>query len=103
LYCSSGRRHTSFSRDWSSDVCSSDLAARSNARGRSRVSLKASSKKALPNQVQSLASEQPKELRSAAAAVMTSRSGARTAGMKERPEERRVEQERRKAVTRNHR
>src|SRR5690606_39539199 len=23
---SSGRRHTSFSRDWSSDVCSSDLA-----------------------------------------------------------------------------
>src|SRR5690606_39770748 len=24
---SSGRRHTTFSRDWSSDVCSSDLAA----------------------------------------------------------------------------
>src|SRR5690606_40507972 len=23
--CSSGRRHTRFSRDWSSDVCSSDL------------------------------------------------------------------------------
>src|SRR5690606_41045140 len=23
--CRSGRRHTSFSRDWSSDVCSSDL------------------------------------------------------------------------------
>src|SRR5690606_40359716 len=26
LFCSSRRRHTSFSRDWSSDVCSSDLA-----------------------------------------------------------------------------
>src|SRR5690606_39521672 len=25
--CSSRRRHTRFSRDWSSDVCSSDLAA----------------------------------------------------------------------------
>src|SRR5690606_40621406 len=24
-FCSSRRRHTSFSRDWSSDVCSSDL------------------------------------------------------------------------------
>src|SRR5690606_28795881 len=24
-YCSSRRRHTRFSRDWSSDVCSSDL------------------------------------------------------------------------------
>src|SRR5690606_41024677 len=27
---SSRRRHTSFSRDWSSDVCSSDLQARQN-------------------------------------------------------------------------
>src|SRR5690606_39385061 len=26
LFCSSRRRHTRFSRDWSSDVCSSDLA-----------------------------------------------------------------------------
>src|SRR5690606_39730844 len=26
FFFSSGRRHTSFSRDWSSDVCSSDLA-----------------------------------------------------------------------------
>src|SRR5690606_39657475 len=25
LFCSSRRRHTRFSRDWSSDVCSSDL------------------------------------------------------------------------------
>src|SRR5690606_41162663 len=25
LFCSSRRRHTSFSRDWSPDVCSSDL------------------------------------------------------------------------------
>src|SRR5690606_40580379 len=41
LYCfffSSRRRHTRFSRDWSSDVCSSDLAstARSATRSRSR-------------------------------------------------------------------
>src|SRR5690606_39992474 len=28
----SRRRHTSFSRDWSSDVCSSDLLARDNLR-----------------------------------------------------------------------
>src|SRR5690606_40833582 len=27
FFFSSGRRHTRFSRDWSSDVCSSDLAA----------------------------------------------------------------------------
>src|SRR6266511_4581041 len=27
LFCSSRRRHTRFSRDWSSDVCSSDLEA----------------------------------------------------------------------------
>src|SRR5690606_41192466 len=26
FYCSNRRRHTRFSRDWSSDVCSSDLA-----------------------------------------------------------------------------
>src|SRR5690606_6959516 len=28
FFCSSRRRHTRFSRDWSSDVCASDLAAR---------------------------------------------------------------------------
>src|SRR5690606_39355881 len=27
FFCSSRRRHTRFSRDWSSDVCSSDLGA----------------------------------------------------------------------------
>src|SRR5690606_22820457 len=27
FFCSSRRRHTSFSRDWTSDVCSSDLTA----------------------------------------------------------------------------
>src|SRR5690606_40306371 len=36
-FFSSRRRHTSFSRDWSSDVCSSDLpATRRTARGESR-------------------------------------------------------------------
>src|SRR5690606_40306362 len=36
FFFSSRRRHTRFSRDWSSDVCSSDLAnaARSSKRGR---------------------------------------------------------------------
>src|SRR5690606_40211747 len=32
FFFSSRRRHTRFSRDWSSDVCSSDLAASSSAR-----------------------------------------------------------------------
>src|SRR5256884_5086400 len=31
FFFSSGRRHTSWSRDWSSDVCSSDLSPRPNA------------------------------------------------------------------------
>src|SRR5690606_40352020 len=30
FFCSSRRRHTRFSRDWSSDVCSSDLLKGSN-------------------------------------------------------------------------
>src|SRR5690606_39797972 len=35
FFFSSRRRHTSFSRDWSSDVCSSDLSGRRVRRGRS--------------------------------------------------------------------
>src|SRR5690606_40831193 len=34
LYLSSSRRHTSFSRDWSSDVCSSDLPGDEHFRNR---------------------------------------------------------------------
>src|SRR5215475_6201194 len=33
FFFSSRRRHTRFSRDWSSDVCSSDLAERERERG----------------------------------------------------------------------
>src|SRR5690606_39320436 len=33
FFFSSGRRHTRFSRDWSSDVCSSDLITSANAPG----------------------------------------------------------------------
>src|SRR5690606_41017010 len=33
LYFSSRRRHTRFSRDWSSDVCSSDLISINNMHG----------------------------------------------------------------------
>src|SRR5690606_40379887 len=36
FFFSSRRRHTRFSRDWSSDVCSSDLAANGRSRGQSR-------------------------------------------------------------------
>src|SRR5690606_41144853 len=32
FFFSSRRRHTRFSRDWSSDVCSSDLSSRRNSR-----------------------------------------------------------------------
>src|SRR5436309_9306799 len=32
IFFSSRRRHTRFSRDWSSDVCSSDLSSRSSRR-----------------------------------------------------------------------
>src|SRR5690606_40208100 len=35
FFFSSRRRHTSFSRDWSSDVCSSDLSAAFESHGRS--------------------------------------------------------------------
>src|SRR5690606_39547665 len=38
FFFSSRRRHTSFSRDWSSDVCSSDLVDRAGRGGRRRVS-----------------------------------------------------------------
>src|SRR5690606_39556588 len=34
FFFSSRRRHTRFSRDWSSDVCSSDLTPRQRGRGR---------------------------------------------------------------------
>src|SRR5690606_39671816 len=33
-FCSSSRRHTTFSRDWSSDVCSSDLNLARNNMGK---------------------------------------------------------------------
>src|SRR5690606_40607741 len=36
IYLSSRSRHTSFSRDWSSDVCSSDLAASVDAHAASQ-------------------------------------------------------------------
>src|SRR5690606_40729789 len=36
FFFSSRRRHTRFSRDWSSDVCSSDLAARPRPASRTR-------------------------------------------------------------------
>src|SRR5690606_40291387 len=41
---SSRRRHTSFSRDWSSDVCSSDLASGSSSDRRSSKTLPAINK-----------------------------------------------------------
>src|SRR5690606_17534048 len=37
FFFSSRRRHTRFSRDWSSDVCSSDLPASSFGNGRPRI------------------------------------------------------------------
>src|SRR5690606_40078897 len=37
FFFSSRRRHTRFSRDWSSDVCSSDLRSRSRARALLRI------------------------------------------------------------------
>src|SRR5690606_40346664 len=40
FFFSSRRRHTRFSRDWSSDVCSSDL-AESSAAGRARLRYRA--------------------------------------------------------------
>src|SRR5690606_41202450 len=41
FFFSSRRRHTRFSRDWSSDVCSSDLGAGAPAAAESRASYKA--------------------------------------------------------------
>src|SRR5690606_40868643 len=37
FFFSSGRRHTRFSRDWSSDVCSSDLAAHAKNLGQDYI------------------------------------------------------------------
>src|SRR2546422_3545038 len=39
FFFSSRRRHTRCSRDWSSDVCSSDLVKRPPSRGREKTSL----------------------------------------------------------------
>src|SRR5690606_40493466 len=43
FFFSSSRRHTSFSRDWSSDVCSSDLAQKTIRRTRPYLVFEAAS------------------------------------------------------------
>src|SRR5690606_40157028 len=45
LFFSSRRRHTRFSRDWSSDVCSSDLGTDTSGNGDGRVALAGGLKK----------------------------------------------------------